>query len=109
MVESIQNALDARPQRIIVSGASVDAVKWVGLIALASPALFAIALVHSGNRTTAAIAMGVFATSVAVVITMLRRRTGRSRASSASIPTRSSRSCRARAERGAGGAPRRQG
>jgi hypothetical protein len=71
MVESIQNALDARRQRIIVSGASVDAVKWVGLIALAALALFAIALVHSGNRTTAAIAMGVFATSVAVVITML--------------------------------------
>ena len=42
-----------------------------GAVALAALALFAIALVHSGNRTTARIAMGLFAVAVAVVITML--------------------------------------
>jgi hypothetical protein len=71
LVASIQDALQARRGRIIVSDSSIDAVKWAGLIALASLALCAIALVRSGNRTTARIAMGVFAAAVAVVITML--------------------------------------
>jgi hypothetical protein len=71
LVTSIQNALDARRQRIVVSESSINSVKWAGLIALAALALFAIGLVHSGNPTTARIAMGVFAAAVAVVITML--------------------------------------
>jgi Protein of unknown function (DUF4239) len=71
LVASIQDALQARRQRIILSESSINAVKWAGLVALASLALFAIALVHSGNRTAARIAMGVFAAAVAVVITML--------------------------------------
>jgi hypothetical protein len=71
LVVSIQNALDARRQRIIVSEASINALKWAGLLALASLTLFAIAFVHSGNRTTARIAMAMFAAAVAVVITML--------------------------------------
>jgi hypothetical protein len=71
LVTSIQGALHARRRRIIVSESSINAVKWAGLVALASLALCAIALVHSGNRTAARIAMGVFAAAVAVVITML--------------------------------------
>ncbi|MFL5820572.1 MAG: DUF4239 domain-containing protein [Solirubrobacteraceae bacterium] len=71
LVASIEDALHARRQRIIVSGSSINAVKWAGLVALASLSLCAIALVHSGNRTTTRVAMGVFATAVAVVITML--------------------------------------
>jgi hypothetical protein len=71
LVASIQDALHARRRRIIVSESSINAVKWAGLLALASLALCAIALVHSGDRTTARIAMGVFAVAVAVVITML--------------------------------------
>jgi hypothetical protein len=71
LVASLQQVLDARRQRIIVSDARIDAVKWIGLISLAVLALFAIAFVHSANRTTAAIAMGIFATAVAVVIVML--------------------------------------
>jgi Protein of unknown function (DUF4239) len=71
LVASIQDALDARRQRIIVSESGINAVKWAGLLALAALALCAIALVHSGNRTTARVAMGVFAVAVAVVITML--------------------------------------
>ena len=71
LVTSIQDALDARRQRIIVSGSSINTVKWTGLVALALLALCAIALVHSGNRITARVAMGVFAAAVAVVITML--------------------------------------
>jgi Protein of unknown function (DUF4239) len=71
LVTSIQSALDARRQRIVVSESSINSVKWAGLIALASLTLFAIGMVHSGNRTTARIAMGLFAVAVAVVITML--------------------------------------
>jgi hypothetical protein len=71
IVVSIQDALDARRQRIIVSESSVDALKWLGVVALAALALITIAVVHSGNRTTAGVAMGVFAAAVAVVITML--------------------------------------
>jgi len=71
LVASIQDALDARRQRIIVSESGINAVKWAALVALASLTLAAIAVVHSGNRTSARIAMGVFAAAVAVVITML--------------------------------------
>jgi hypothetical protein len=71
LVASIQAALDARRHRIVVSESSINFVKWAGLISLAALTLFLIALVHSGNRTTARIAMGAFATAVAVVITML--------------------------------------
>jgi Protein of unknown function (DUF4239) len=71
LVASLQAALHARRRRIIVSDSGINAIKWVGLLALASLTLFAIALVHSGNRASARIAMGVFAAAVAVVITML--------------------------------------
>jgi hypothetical protein len=71
LVSSLENALDARRQRIIVSQSSVNWVKWTGVILLAAITLLAIAFVHSGNRVTAALAMGVFAAAVAVVIVMI--------------------------------------
>jgi Protein of unknown function (DUF4239) len=71
IVASIQDALDARRQRIIVSESSINAVKWLGLVVLAALTLITICVVHRGNRATAGVAMGVFAAAVAVVITML--------------------------------------
>ena len=71
LVTALQAAFDARRQRIVVSESSINFIKWAGLIALAVLTLFAIALVHSGNPTSARIALGVFAAAVAVVITML--------------------------------------
>jgi hypothetical protein len=71
IVASLQRALDARRQRIIVSGSRINAVKWLGLLALAALTLLAIAFVHSGNRTTAAVAMALFAATVAIVVVML--------------------------------------
>ena len=71
IVASLQDALDARRQRIIVSESSIDAVKWAAVLALALLTLCAIGLVHSDNRTTTRFAMGLFAVAVAVVITML--------------------------------------
>jgi hypothetical protein len=71
LVSSLENALDARRQRLIVSGSQINWVKWSAVIALALLTLLAIAFVHSGNRRTAAIAMGVFASAVAVTLVMI--------------------------------------
>jgi multisubunit Na+/H+ antiporter MnhC subunit len=71
LVTAVRDALAARRQRIVVSESSVNTVKWLGALALAALTLLAIALVHSENRVTARIAMGLFAVAVAAVITML--------------------------------------
>jgi uncharacterized membrane protein (DUF485 family) len=71
LVASLQDALAARRERIVLSESGINTVKWLGLLSLAALALASIGLVHSGNRVTAGIAMGVFALAVAVVITML--------------------------------------
>lgn len=71
LVASLEKALDARRQRIIVSDSGVNAVKWVGLLALAAVMLIAIACVHSANRRTALLAMSLFAAAVVMVVVML--------------------------------------
>jgi len=68
---SLENALDARRQRIIISQSRVNWAKWAGVIALAVIALLAIACVHAGRRATAAIAMGLFATAVAISLILI--------------------------------------
>ena len=71
LVTSIQDALAARRQRIFLSESGINAVKWLALLSLAALTLCAIGLVHSANRTTTRLAMGLFALAVAVVVTML--------------------------------------
>jgi hypothetical protein len=71
IVDSLQTALDARRQRIIVSESSVNWVKWTGVILVALLTLIAIAFVHSGNRLTAALAMGIFSAAVAVSLMLI--------------------------------------
>jgi hypothetical protein len=71
LVSLLDGAFDARRQRIIVSSATVNWVKWASILALAGLTLVSIALVHSGNRRTAAIAMALFASAVAVAIVMI--------------------------------------
>ena len=66
MVTALENAMDARRQRIIASRSSVNWIKWSCLSAQAACMLIAIAMVHCDNRGAAAIAMGIFATGVAV-------------------------------------------
>ena len=68
---SLQNALDARRQRIIISQSSVNWVKWTGLLLQAACTLLAIAMVHSDNRLTAALALALFATGVAVSLVLI--------------------------------------
>ena len=71
IVDSLQTALDARRQRIIVSESSVNWVKWTGVTLVALLTLIAIAFVHSGNRLTAALAMGIFAAAVGVSLMLI--------------------------------------
>jgi hypothetical protein len=71
IVDSLQSALDARRQRIIVSESSVTWVKWTGVIFVALLTLIAIAFVHSDNRLTAALAMGIFTAAVAMSLILI--------------------------------------
>ena len=71
MVSSLQSAFDARRQRILVSESSVNWVKWSGVILVALLTLIAIAFVHSDNRLTAALAMGLFSAAVAASLMLI--------------------------------------
>jgi hypothetical protein len=71
LVSSLESALDARRQRIIISGSTVNWVKWAGVIMLAVLTLVAIACVHSANPASAAIAMGIFGSAVAVTLVLI--------------------------------------
>lgn len=71
MVTSLEDAFDARRQRIILSESSVNWVKWVAVILLAVLTLIAIAMVHSGNRRATAIAMALFAAGAAACVMMI--------------------------------------
>jgi energy-coupling factor transporter transmembrane protein EcfT len=71
LVDAVQDALDARRQRIIVSETTLNWVKWTGVILVALLTLIAIAFVHSDNRLTAKLALGVFAVAVATSLTLL--------------------------------------
>jgi hypothetical protein len=68
---AVENALDARRQRIITSQSSVNGVKWAGVILQALCTLVAIAMVHCDNRRSAAYAVGIFATGVAVSLLLI--------------------------------------
>ncbi len=71
IIAALQNALDARRQRVIVSQSSVNWAKWTGVILLAVLTLLAIAFVHSDNRLGAALAMSIFAAGVAISLVLI--------------------------------------
>jgi hypothetical protein len=71
MVTALENALDARRQRIILSRSTVNWVKWTCLFAQGACTLILIAIVHSDNRAAAAIAMWIFATGLAVSVLLI--------------------------------------
>lgn len=68
---SLEQALEARRQRILVSRSEVSGVKWVCLIFLAACLVFAIALVHSHNRLSSAIAVGLFSAGLATTMLLI--------------------------------------
>ena len=71
MVAALDSALDARRERILVSESRVNWAKWAGVVLLAALTLLAIAFVHSERRATTAIAMGIFASAVAVCLLLI--------------------------------------
>jgi hypothetical protein len=71
IVTTLGSAFDARRQRIIISQSQVNFIKWSSLYLQAICAFVAIAMVHSDNRLTAKIALGMFATGVAVSILLI--------------------------------------
>ena len=71
IVASLQNALDARRQRIILSTSSLDWVKWTGVFVVGALTLLAIAFVQSGNRRASAIALWLFASAMACSLVLI--------------------------------------
>ena len=71
IVGSLQTALDARRQRIILSRSSVNWVKWTALLLQASLTLLTIAMIHSDNRLANRIILTVFASGVAVAVVLI--------------------------------------
>ena len=71
IISALEAALDARRQRIILSGAEVNAVKWACLYLQALCALLAIAFVHCDDRLSSLLAMGLFATGVSASVLLI--------------------------------------
>jgi uncharacterized protein DUF4239 len=68
---ALENALDARRQRIIISQSQVNLVKWLCLGLQAFCMLLAIAMVHSDDRLASAITMGLFGIGVAAFLLLI--------------------------------------
>ncbi|WP_250437126.1 DUF4239 domain-containing protein [Caballeronia sp. ATUFL_F2_KS9A] len=68
---SLERALEARRERILVSRSEVSGIKWLCLGFLAVCLVFAIALVHGENRLTSAVAIGLFCTSLATTMLLI--------------------------------------
>jgi hypothetical protein len=71
MVASLQNALEARRQRIILSRSSINWVKWTVLLVQAGLTLLTIAMVHSDNRAANRIILAIFATGVGAAVVLI--------------------------------------
>jgi hypothetical protein len=68
---ALENALDARRQRIIISQSQVNWIKWACLCLQAVCALIAIAMVHSDDRLSSGLATGLFAVGVAASLLLI--------------------------------------
>jgi hypothetical protein len=68
IVAALHRALDARRERIIISESGVGPVKWAVILLQGLCTLIAIAMVHSDNKLTCAIAVAMFATGIALFI-----------------------------------------
>lgn len=71
IMAALNKALDARRQRITISQSGVGAVQWAAIMLLGLCMLIAIAMVHSDNRHTCAIAVTLFATGIALSALMI--------------------------------------
>jgi hypothetical protein len=70
-VASIEQALAARRQRILLSKAAIAPIQWAVVVVLALLILLTIAMVHIDRRITLALNLLIYATSVAACLTLL--------------------------------------
>ena len=68
---SVETALDARRQRIIISQSQVNWLKWLCLSLQAVCALLAIAIVHSDNRLASGITLSLFGIGAAASLLLI--------------------------------------
>lgn len=71
LVTALEEALDARRQRIVISLSDINWITWLCLIMQAMCTLTAIAMIHCGNHTASTSAMGIFATGVATSVLII--------------------------------------
>ena len=71
IVTGIQNAFDARRQRVLISESQVNLVKWTTLIVMGICFLVMVAIVHCDNQLALRLALGSFATAIAVSILLI--------------------------------------
>jgi CHASE3 domain sensor protein len=71
LARSLEEALQARRERIIISQQSINWVKWAALGVEALLVLVTIGMVHCDHGATAAVAMGIFATAVATAALLI--------------------------------------
>ena len=71
LAESLEIALDARRQRIILSESSINWVKWTVLLVQAALTLLTIAMVHSDNRGSNRIILAIFATGIGTAVVLI--------------------------------------
>ena len=71
MVSALENAMDARRQRIILSRSSINWVKWTVLLVQAGLTLITVAMVHSDNRVANRIILAIFATGIGVAVLLI--------------------------------------
>ena len=70
-VTALESAFDARRQRILISRTEVSFFKWACLFMQAACILFAIGLLHCDSRLSAGLAMGIFASGMAVCLLLI--------------------------------------
>jgi hypothetical protein len=71
IITGLQNALDARRQRVLISESQVNLVKWATLIVMGVCFLVMVAIVHSDNLLALRLALGSFATAIGISILLI--------------------------------------
>jgi hypothetical protein len=71
IIKSLQKALDARRQRIVISQTNVSRVRWFGLLVTGLCVLIGIAFAHLDNLRNCRIALVLFATGMSASILII--------------------------------------
>jgi Protein of unknown function (DUF4239) len=70
-VGAIEQALEARRHRIVLSQTIISPTQWQVIVLLSALGLLTIAIVHVEHRVTAAVGMAIFSTAIAACLVLL--------------------------------------